>query len=306
VVCGVGVGECGLVVVCWGGVGGGSLNLHHCGLNDYTKGFSFSRFLLQSAPQQKQDECCSTTEGISHPFSNLETKESEKQSADCCEKKKKKHKEKGDMPVEQNQDGALEWSGDAGTKNHCSDIDPCLNTPEHKKKKKHRKGDQQDSSQSRVLVSTQSDSCAKDVSGASVSLPIIKKRKRKHKRKEMEEGDVDTMEEGFKQQASETRTKQIVCAEVHKLPRVNGVDEKEQEIALLAVEEHSSRKRKHKAMKVTGRDSPPLRIVPDSYNKESDDGGDPMQSTAKRLKGDNSSLGSGKAKKSKHKHSRKL
>lgn len=240
---------------------------------------------------------------MSHPFSNLETKESEKQSADCCEKKKKKkHKEQGDKPVEQNQDEALEWSGDAGTKNHCSDIDPCLNPPEQKKKKKHRKEDQQDSSQSRVR---QSDSCAKDVSGASVSLPIVKKRKRKHKCKEMEEGDVDTME-GFKRQASETRTKQIVCAEVHKLPRVNGVDEKEPEIALLAVEEHSSRKRKHKAMKVTQRDSPPLRTVPDNYNKESDDSGDPMQSAAKRLKGDNSSLGSGKAKKSKHKHSRKL
>ena len=78
------------------------------------------------------------------------------------------------------------------------------------------------------------------------------------------------------------------------------MNEKDQEITLLAVKEHSSQKRKHKAMKVIGRDSPPLRIVPDSYNKESDDSGDPMQSAAKRLKGDNSSLGS------KHKHSCKL
>jgi len=184
----------------------------------------------------------------------------------------------------------LEWSGDTQTKGHGNDIDPSLNPPEHKKKKKHRKEDQQDSSESHVLVTRQSDSCANDVSGASVSLPIVKKRKRKHKHKEMEEGDVDTVGEGFK--------------EVHKL-HVNGVDEKEQEIALPAVEEHSSWQRKHKAMRVTGRDSPPLHIVPDSYNKESDSG-DPMQSAAKRLKGDNSSLGSGKAKKSKHKHSRKL
>ena len=270
------------------------------------KAFSFSLVLLQSAPQQKQDEHCSRTEGMSHPFSNLETKESEKRSATCCEKKKKKRKEKGDMPVERNQDGTLEWSGDTQTKNHCSDIDPCLNHPEHKKKKKHRKEDQQDSSESYGLETRQSDSYDKDVSGASVSLPIVKKRKRKHKHKEMEEGDADTMGEGLKLQASETRTKQIVCAEVHKLPLVYGVDEKEQEIALLAVEEHSSRKRKHKAMKVTGRDSPPLRIVPDNSNKESDDSGDPIQSAAKRLKGDNSSLGSGKAKKSKHKHSRQL
>ena len=54
-------------------------------------------------------------------FSNLETKE------------------KGDMPVEQNQDGTLKWSGDAGIKNHSNDIDPCLNPPEHKRKNTGRK-----------------------------------------------------------------------------------------------------------------------------------------------------------------------
>ena len=248
--------------------------------------------LLQSAPQQKQDVGCSTTDG-------LETKECEKQSADCCEKKKKrKHKEKADMPEEQNQDGALEWTGDAGTKNHSKDSGPHLNppTPKHKKKKKNRTEDQRDSSER----TTQNDSDEEESSGIPVSLPKHKhKHRHKHKHKDMEEDDVDTKGEGVLQQASGTKVKQHGGAEVHKLPWMNGV-EGDHEMVVLAVGEHSSRKRKHKAMKVAGRDSAPLCIEPDK------DCGDPTQSAAKRLKIDSSGLGFVKAKKSKHKHGHKL
>ena len=133
----------------------------------------------------------------------------------------------------------------------------------------------------------------------SATMPI-KKKKKKHKRKHMEEGGVDTAMQNL--QDSGTKGSDGVHSESHEL-QVVGVEDEGQGVDVLAVEEPSSKKlhkRKQKEGKTPHSMDSQCSVL---YASCTDDG--ILEPSTKRLKVDSPGLEFVRSKKSKHRHSQK-